>query len=473
MDDRNQAFSSEEEEDDRNNEEDDDEHEHEYDDDESSREGDHIDIFRNPFITIFSKNFYNSVNVDAANSGADFNSFNNRKTFSCPKIKEDFITGTNTSNLSPEDIGIIAALGDSLATGRGLYRADINFRGGAFPIGGDATIDGLITIPNILHEFNGKLVGASHGMGKKTELPNNQLNIAEDGATCSGLPAQAKELVDRINNLHNIDVKREWAMIIITIGTDEICSRCEVPNYNALEETLAILKNGISKAFVILLGPIHVSSSFRRQANLLKLRCACLREKSNKFMKDLSKSWIEIFNQLQNNFDRIETKRPTFSLLVLPMLTITSRSPLSLFIGDQPLLGPKGHAYATKWLWNRLITGPAYNLSLAVLSQDAYYCPSMVCPYFRTQDNRQYCRLHRYGDIEKTSVKSNRKMRRSRKNLYITALIVVLISFCSVVTVGSLLYQRSANHGRFESLREPETIRKHLSNDNSEERALL
>lgn len=78
-----------------------------------------------------------------------------------------------------------------------------------------------------------------------------------------------------------------------------------------------------------------------------------------------------------------------------------------------------------------------------------------VCPYFRTQDNRQYCRLHRYGDIEKTSVKSNRKMRRSRKNLYITALIVVLISFCSVVTVGSLLYQRSVEVHRRKHFAKP------------------
>jgi hypothetical protein len=53
----------------------------------------------------------------------------------------------------------------------------IEFRGAAFPIGGDATIDGnylellvivlltlgLITIPNILREFSGKdLHGVSH-----------------------------------------------------------------------------------------------------------------------------------------------------------------------------------------------------------------------------------------------------------------------------------------------------------------------
>lgn len=44
-----------------------------------------------------------------------YNSFVNRKTFSCPKIKGDFITGTDTSDLSPEDISVIAAMGDSLA----------------------------------------------------------------------------------------------------------------------------------------------------------------------------------------------------------------------------------------------------------------------------------------------------------------------------------------------------------------------
>lgn len=43
------------------------------------------------------------------------NSFISKKTFSCPKIKNDFVTGTDTGNLSPEDIGIIAAMGDSLA----------------------------------------------------------------------------------------------------------------------------------------------------------------------------------------------------------------------------------------------------------------------------------------------------------------------------------------------------------------------
>ncbi|VDL71359.1 unnamed protein product [Nippostrongylus brasiliensis] len=41
--------------------------------------------------------------------------FNNRKSFACPKIKSDLKTGTSIGDLSPEDITIIASMGDALA----------------------------------------------------------------------------------------------------------------------------------------------------------------------------------------------------------------------------------------------------------------------------------------------------------------------------------------------------------------------
>ncbi|OZC05500.1 hypothetical protein X798_07526, partial [Onchocerca flexuosa] len=156
-----------------------------------------------------------------------------------------------------------------------------------------------------------------------------------------------------------------------------ICKVCQAPDYDALLESLLILNEGIRKAFVVLLGPIHVSSSYHQEANLLKSRCACFKEKSNEFMNELNREWIKAFVRLQAYFEQPHIKRRKFGLLALPMLTITSRYPYSLFIPNRPLLNRKGHTYATKWLWNRLMTGPAYNLSLAVLSQDSYYCPSM------------------------------------------------------------------------------------------------
>lgn len=46
--------------------------------------------------------------------------FTSRKTFSCPKTKTDFVTGNNVAMLNPEDIQIIAAMGDTVAVSKGL-----------------------------------------------------------------------------------------------------------------------------------------------------------------------------------------------------------------------------------------------------------------------------------------------------------------------------------------------------------------
>ncbi|CAK5121666.1 unnamed protein product [Meloidogyne enterolobii] len=305
--------------------------------------------------------------------------FNNRKTFSCPKIKADLVTGTSTSNLSPEDIGIISAMGDSLATGIGLWpRADIEFRGAAFPIGGDATIDGLVTVPNILREFvpSNHLLGVSHGMGLRDQLPENQLNVAMAEAGSKFMPSQATELVRRIKQLKDVDTRNTWTLVIITIGTEEICNNCTGPDTGALIKAMDILNRGIPKAFIVLVGPIHISSSFQQQENLMKTRCPCSRQQPDGFMQSLSTKWANSFATVQSHVQNV--KRKTFSALTLPFLTLHSRYPYSLFIPNKPLLNRRGHNYAAKWLWNRLISGPNYNFSKAVLSQDAYFCPSLV-----------------------------------------------------------------------------------------------
>ncbi|VDN07133.1 unnamed protein product [Thelazia callipaeda] len=400
-----------------------------------------------------------------------YNSFSSQKTFSCPKIKNDFLTGTNMSNLSPEDIQIIAAMGDSVATGRGLWsQTEIEFRGAAFPIGGDATIDGLVTIANILYEFNNKLIGVSHGMGTRSQLPDHQLNVAEDGATSSSMPSQARELVRRFNLIRGVNFTDVWTLVIITVGTEEICKLCAPPDYNALLNSLLILDQGIDNVFVIMVGPIHLSFSHHRDTNLLKSFCDCLREKSDESIKILSRKWTLAFSDLQAYFEKpyirvmipsiIKDKqtRQKFGLLTLPMLTIASRHPFSFLIPNRPLLNQKGRTYATKWLWNKLMIGSTYNLSLAVLSQDSYYCPSMAslnsliydrlrCPYFRTSANYHQCPLIRLIDVKSDNVKTtseNSKLMLSPGSyVYTTAIIIVVTCFFTVLLIGFVLYHKS------------------------------
>jgi hypothetical protein len=188
-----------------------------------------------------------------------------------------------------------------------------------------------------------------------------------------------------------------------------------------------------------------VSSSYHQKANLLKSRCECSRDMSNEFMIKLSQQWSSAFDEVQEHV--LQVKRKTFNVLALPMLTITSRYPYSLFIPNRPLLNRRGHNYAAKWLWNRLIAGPKYNLSKAILSQDAYFCPSVGCPYFRTPDNYNYCKILRYVDIDESeggaALTASQKRRRTQYDLYMTAVYIVLIAFCTVITLGTVFYQKS------------------------------
>lgn len=47
---------------------------------------------------------------------------------------------------------------------------------------------------DILREFNSHLVGVSHGMGTREQLPETQLSVAESGATTDKMPEQVSRL---------------------------------------------------------------------------------------------------------------------------------------------------------------------------------------------------------------------------------------------------------------------------------------
>ncbi|EPB79094.1 GDSL-like protein [Ancylostoma ceylanicum] len=316
--------------------------------------------------------------------------------------------GDSLADLSPEDIDIVAAMGDALPAGRGLWEAtDVEFRGAAFPIGGDANIDGLVTIPNILLQFNERLEGVSHGMGKRDRLPDYQLNVAESNTETENLPEQAAELVRRLRLLMPAYVlQQKWTLVTIATGTEEFCNHCDTPSHSSIRRALGILRKGIPKAFVVLLGPVHVAWSYKLDINLLKPRCPCLESISMRRYRSLVVEWREVFFRVQNEFNSLN--HTTFGVLAIPRLPIHSREPESLLVPGRPVLNRKGHTYAAKWLWNRLMTGPSFNFSNMVFSEDSYYCPSVGCPYFRTVQNLERCSVlaeDEYQRIHATTIR--------------------------------------------------------------------
>lgn len=66
-----------------------------------------------------------------------------------------------------------------------------------------------MTLPNIIKEFNPKLIGYAYG----DSLPQekfSQFNVAEVGALSSDAPFMTKELVKRIKMDKRIKVNEDW-----------------------------------------------------------------------------------------------------------------------------------------------------------------------------------------------------------------------------------------------------------------------
>jgi hypothetical protein len=108
-------------------------------------------------------------------------------------------------------------------------------------------------------------------MGTADKLPDNQFDVAAIGAETDTMPAQADELVRRIQRHYtNEELQEKWVMVLITVGTEELCDKCDSPDIPNLRKALVTLKRNIPRAFVVIIGPVHVAKSSLLNYNLLK-----------------------------------------------------------------------------------------------------------------------------------------------------------------------------------------------------------
>lgn len=123
--------------------------------------------------------------------------------------------------VTPGDIDIIAALGDSLTAGNGIlalnvWQVLVEGRGMSYSIGGQDDWRKFLTIPNIIKEFNPKLYGYSLSNGLSYQK-SSMFNVAEPGAQSKDTPHQAKNLVKRMRSDNKVDLNNHWKVIITLI----------------------------------------------------------------------------------------------------------------------------------------------------------------------------------------------------------------------------------------------------------------
>uniref|UniRef100_A0A1I7U7J0 Lipase_GDSL domain-containing protein n=1 Tax=Caenorhabditis tropicalis TaxID=1561998 RepID=A0A1I7U7J0_9PELO len=309
-------------------------------------------------------------------------------------------------------------------------------------------------------------------MGSKTALPDYQFNVAEIGAETEDLPEQALELVHRMQRYVGRSLKNKWALITIVTGSEEFCEKCEPPSRTSIRRALGVLRRGLPRALIVLLGPVHVASTYRQNINLMRPRCKCLEKMTGKDYRKLFDVWKTYFVDLETEFN---VNNGTFGVLSIPSLAIHSRNPQSLLVPGKPLLNRKGHSYAAKWLWNRLIAGPNYNISLIALSEDTYYCPSLGCPYIRTVQNFKSCSIMTEDTWQKqmTKLKEQRTGKQARQEVIRTNLVGVIcailgLSMLSVLIFGTYFYCHGmkATKGRFDYGKTQTEIEAELQEEN-------
>ncbi|XP_043836931.1 phospholipase B1, membrane-associated [Dromiciops gliroides] len=329
---------------------------------------------------------------------------------------------TSVHALKPADIQVVAAVGDSLTAGNGigskpddLPDVSTQYRGLSYSAGGDASLESVTTLPNILRKFNRNLTGFAVGVGSADDA-NAFLNQAVPGAKAEDLIKQVQTLVQKMKTDQRIDFQRDWKVVTLLIGTTDLCDYCTDSNlYSAtkfsahLRNALDFLHREVPRALVNLvdfLNPMILRQVFLgnqdkcpiQQASFL---CNCLlmvREGSPELarMKEVIEDYQSSIRHLveSGHYDT----REDFTVVLQPFIENTSLafqpdgSPdVSFFAPDCIHPNQKFHSQLSRALWNNMLQPLGKKMNFLDLAADiALSCPTQEEPFLRTYRNSNY-----------------------------------------------------------------------------------
>ncbi|CAO3666366.1 unnamed protein product [Rhizopus stolonifer] len=168
----------------------------------------------------------------------------------CPQLAPRTTPATSVHDLRPDDIKVVAGLGDSVMAAfaaKGIQTQFFNWenlyenRGVSFALGGDP---GVTTMPNMLNYYSHNLYGPSVGEHLISICFGNQicpkgqyrddidvLNAAQSGARSLNLDHQLSYLFDQLNKVYKSRriQPTDWKLVTIFIGSNDICHSCTEP----------------------------------------------------------------------------------------------------------------------------------------------------------------------------------------------------------------------------------------------------
>ncbi|PBC25529.1 Phospholipase B1, membrane-associated [Apis cerana cerana] len=326
------------------------------------------------------------------------------------------IVPDSVHRLRPGDIDVIAAMGDSLTAGNGIFATNlleliIENRGASFSIGGEKSWRTYLTLPNIFKEFNPRLIGYALGDGQTYESVS-QLNVGEINAKSRDMPFMAKYLINKMKRDTRIDIKKHWKFISLLIGANDFCSYMCVSSspWSILEKhridlinTFRILRDNLPRTLVSLIIMPNLEELVSKRRNLLacyiisSIGCSCLFDLQ---FQDRRQEYYEVMNRWQKLQKEVvnypEFNREDFTIIVSPGIsnikipvTEDGLSDLSYFSVDCFHLSQKTNALFANALWNNLLEPIGNKTTTFFPIFKIFLCPTSEKPYLVTRKNSQ------------------------------------------------------------------------------------
>ncbi|KAB1267226.1 Phospholipase B1; membrane-associated [Camelus dromedarius] len=328
---------------------------------------------------------------------------------------------TSVHELRPADIKVVAALGDSLTTAVGARPSNASdlltsWRGLSWSIGGDGNLETITTLPNILKKFNPKILGFSTGTQEETA----GLNVAVEGARAWDMPAQARDLVERMKNSPKINLEKDWKLITLFIGSNDLCHYCENPEAYSpreylqhIQQALDIFYKELPRAFINVVEVMELVGLHQGQGGKCVMplaaqsNCTCLRgsqENSPEMQKLKTVNWNFQSGLSRFSYQHEYLQREDFAVVAQPFFQNTlvplndrGGADLTFFSEDCFHFSERGHAEMAIALWNNMLepVGGKTTSNNFTYSRTKLKCPSSVSkvlpesPYLRTLRNSQ------------------------------------------------------------------------------------
>lgn len=333
--------------------------------------------------------------------------------FQCPALPSIYEKPTSVHQLRPSDIQVVGAIGDSLTAANGAGASNVlellkEYRGVSWGIGGDADLNSVITLPNMLKRFNPNVKGFSVGVGNFNSEGAN-FNVGQPGHTSHDIYEQARVLVERIRNSDEIDFNQDWKMINIFIGGNDVCNSCD-PKYagyftatryiNNLRSTLDYLKATMPRTLVNLVMALDVTgvSLFESTGFFCKLLtsafCNCALEP--KYREGVLAMTRAIQKDTETLVSSGRYEKDDFTVVLQPFMKNMSPPKneqgaydLTYFAPDCFHLSTKGHATVALELWNNMFekVGSKSDTWIQFQPNRSIKCPSIDEPFIFTSKN--------------------------------------------------------------------------------------